>query len=586
MLLTLKPSSLNRPTNESVPQASSPSLRNLPSAASTPRSSKPSSLYLNRHEQMAPTSAPHDHPADSAHRSLPPPMTMTLPAMAQVPSTVAQLPSSQWQNSEECVRLWFLTKAEEDRRRQEEERTQQESLKLDQRKVEQSMLRDSLQAGVPPYMVPFIFTGLGGGSLQWAQQYISQMSAGLGQPLSHGQSQQYSQVIPAQQQQPRQEYNQLPPQPRPSSQPLPAQPLPQQSLAQTQQSNLEVPRDNRMIPPNPYAASRSVPAVTRPPVQQTPPSPAQSPYTRISPPDHSATVSAAPFSQPTAPLSRINSAEMHFQNPPVSSGARVPSGTSSRTSQQAGSVKQEAQQAQSSPLYFHHWVPPSNPNTPSGKSPNISPNTGHPASHLRSEYQNSPKKRKSQTTHQQVPPPPSHLSDAGSTDPSPARSQQQGRRSLGNSRQRNGSLSQNGTDTAAPQPDTARSSGQMNVSSLVSNDERTTSQSSHRDEPNSATSDHNQHGQFMILGRYRTNRNSSENSVATNTSAGNDASSHRLEEDPRKHSAGSQGASHSTHVPYTNGYHHPNDVSSNISFDSTNKLSHSDPRLVDMVQQS
>ncbi|EEP82368.1 conserved hypothetical protein [Uncinocarpus reesii 1704] len=441
MLLTLKPPLLNGIANESVPRASSPPYRNIPSAASTPRTFKISSQYTGRREQMTPAPTQHDPPADSAHRNLPS-MTMALPAINQMPASVAQLSSSQWQHSEDSTRLWLQAKAEEDRRRQEEERTRQESLKLDQRKIEQAMLRDSLQAGVPAYMIPFIFTGLGGGNMQWAQQYISQMSASTSRPQQQIPASPYLQSIP--QQQPE-EYHQ-PQQPRPAPQTLPIQ---QQAPSQGQQPALEVPRDNRMIPPNPYAASRSVPPpVARPPVQQTPPSPAQNVYTRVPPPGQSNPTPAAPPTQPTPSLSRINSTEMHIPPPPQNSGTRAPATTSSRTPhpQQNASIKAEAQQqAQSSPsIYFHHWVPPSNPNTPSGKSPNISPNTGHPASHLRSEYQNSPRKRKAQGNHQPPPPPTSQFNDSSSTDPSPGgRSQQLGRRNTVHSRHRNGSMSQN-----------------------------------------------------------------------------------------------------------------------------------------------
>lgn len=588
MLLTLKPPLLGTgSTIDSTPRASSPPYRNVPSASSTPRFPKTTCQYPSRHEQMTPSSIPREHPADSAHRNLPPPMTMShsnsergLPALGQMPpSSVSHLPSSQVQQSEESTRLWYQTKAEEERRRQEEERTRQESLKLDQRKIEQAMLRDSLQAGVPPYMVPFIFAGLGGGNLQWAQQYISQMSTATGQaPPQQLQGPSHAQAGHSQQQ----EYH--PPQPRPAPQSLPTQPPPQQ------QTPLDVPRDNRMIPPNPYAASRSIPAaVARPPVQQTPPSPAQSPYTRVSPQSHPSSIV-----QSTIPLSRLSSAEMHIQHPPVNSGLRSSMVANCRPSQlqQSTSVKQELQQAQSSPgIYFHHWIPPSNPNTPSGKSPNISPNSNHPHSHLRSEYQNSPKKRKSQGNHPSVPPPPSQLSESCSTEPPSGRLSQSGKRNSGHAVQRNGSMSQINETAATSQSDPGRTSGQMNVNTLVSNPERTNSRTSTRDDPHSASSDQNQHSQMMIMGRYRTSRTSRENSIATNGSAGNDASSHRPEELTRKQSTGSQNGGNPSHTTYTNGYHPPHhDVASGtmVVFDSMPKPS-SQPggvRLMDMGHSS
>ncbi|KAK5084533.1 hypothetical protein LTR05_005611, partial [Lithohypha guttulata] len=95
------------------------------------------------------------------------------------------------------MRNWLQAKAEEDKRKQEEERTKQETLRLDQRKIEQTMLRDSLHGGIPPPMVPLIFAGMGGGNLsnhtlEWAQQYLAQLSL---------QNQQQQQQLQVQQQQ-------------------------------------------------------------------------------------------------------------------------------------------------------------------------------------------------------------------------------------------------------------------------------------------------------------------------------------------------------------------------------------------------
>ncbi|MCJ1405614.1 hypothetical protein MMC11_008842, partial [Xylographa trunciseda] len=105
------------------------------------------------------------------HRGLPPPMAMTLPNPERGPPPIAQpmgqlpAPPSQWQGADESMRNWLLAKAEEDRRKQEEERTRQEGLRLEQRKIEQTMLRESLQGGVPPHLVPMVFAGMGGGNL-------------------------------------------------------------------------------------------------------------------------------------------------------------------------------------------------------------------------------------------------------------------------------------------------------------------------------------------------------------------------------------------------------------------------------------
>ncbi|PCD41461.1 hypothetical protein AU210_004013 [Fusarium oxysporum f. sp. radicis-cucumerinum] len=98
------------------------------------------------------------------------------------------------------MRHWLQARAEEDKRKQEEERTKQEeartrqeSLRLEQRKVEMDMLRTSLQAGIPPPMVPLVFAGMGGGgvapqaALEWAQQF-----------MPPGQAPPRAQIMPAQ----------------------------------------------------------------------------------------------------------------------------------------------------------------------------------------------------------------------------------------------------------------------------------------------------------------------------------------------------------------------------------------------------
>ncbi|EDO03226.1 hypothetical protein SS1G_05706 [Sclerotinia sclerotiorum 1980 UF-70] len=141
------------------------------------------------------------------HRGLPP---MTLPQPPQPPQQVVpalnqptgplQLPAppQQWQGAEESMRNWLQAKAEEDKRKQEEEKTRQESLRLEQRKIEQDMLRTSLAGGIPPYMIPMVFAGMGGGnlpsaSIEWAQHYMAQahqlQQHQLQQRLVPGQSQ-------------------------------------------------------------------------------------------------------------------------------------------------------------------------------------------------------------------------------------------------------------------------------------------------------------------------------------------------------------------------------------------------------------
>jgi len=169
------------------------------------------SSYKYSHSRYSPPDSPRHLPSflnggessmNNPHRGLPAPLGLSLPPPDRGQSTaplLGQLPAPppQWTGQDESMRNWLQAKAEEDRRKQEEERTKQENLRLDQRKVEQSMLRESLQGGVPPPMVPLIFAGMGGGNLpghtlEWAQQYLAQLSL---------QNQQQQQQIQAQQQQ-------------------------------------------------------------------------------------------------------------------------------------------------------------------------------------------------------------------------------------------------------------------------------------------------------------------------------------------------------------------------------------------------
>ncbi|OAL43906.1 hypothetical protein IQ07DRAFT_579274 [Pyrenochaeta sp. DS3sAY3a] len=331
------------------------------------------------------------------HRGLPPPSAMTLPDPGRgpppIPSALGSMPPapSSWQGAEDGMKNWLAAKAEEERRKQEEERTRQETLRLEQRKIEQSMLRESMQGGIPPHLVPIIFAGIGGGNLanisaEWIQQYTAQVQA------AHQQAQSQTQLSP------------------------------------------DLRRDARMIgqPPSTiYAGQPGTPQTILPPTSVLPgqPIPAQSPHIALSssgyaaappmsPRARAAQVSGligAPTSAPRPPpqsqLPRLTTNEMNIQQPPA-----APPGV------QQLQQTQTAQQEQSSPsIYFHHWVPPSSsssqqeksasgnpPATPSGKykaSPVYQPRqraTSH-ASDL--EYTSSPKKRKAQGQHQPAPPP-------------------------------------------------------------------------------------------------------------------------------------------------------------------------------------
>lgn len=384
MLLTLKPPSQNGikgPHEYSIVRQSIPTSRISATPPAAERTTPPASAKRAPERTM-----------DTARRGLPPPSSMTLPPPdaglpAMAPMGQLPPPPPQWQNADDSMRNWLQSKAEEDRRRQEEERTRQESIRLEQRKIEQSILRESVQAGVPPHLIPLIFAGIAGGgtsnaTLELIQHFIAQTTA-------------QTQTL---------QPSQLPP-----TQPPPTLPPPPPAVQPAHQSPLqpEVRRDNRTIPPNPYGAQ----AVASLSQQTVPASPPQHLY------GHGRSLQGPPAdtrTQPTSSFSRLNTAEMHIHPPPANMGAaQYPPGPPQLL---PVSVKQESQQQQASPsIYFHHWVPPghSQPNTPSGRSTqDSSPYSSHPQSHLRSEYQNSPgRKRKAQGAHQPAPAPSSRAAE-------------------------------------------------------------------------------------------------------------------------------------------------------------------------------
>ena len=245
-------------------------------------------------------------------------------------------PPRQWQGAEESMRNWLLTKAEEEKRKQEEERTRQESFKLEQRKIEQNMLLESIRNGIPPQLVPIIFAGIGGNnltnlSIEWLQQYSNSLNTAQQQQLaSQG----------------------------PSS------------------GSPDMRRDRMIGQGQPYGSvSQATPAGSVPAGQSVPGQPgsqygyqsaAMSPITGARQP------SGPPTSAPRpAPLQnvlpRLTTNEMQpIQGPPTGSGGPV---------QPAPIPTAQQEVTSSSPsIYFHHWVPPTSqaasgnpPATPSGK---------------------------------------------------------------------------------------------------------------------------------------------------------------------------------------------------------------------------
>ncbi|KAF2426220.1 hypothetical protein EJ08DRAFT_663404 [Tothia fuscella] len=325
------------------------------------------SIFKADHDVLPPLLAGVHENMSGAHRGLPPPASMTLPDPGRIPPPMSShysgmpAPPPQWQGAEDSMKNWLMTKAEEEKRKQEEERTRQESFRLEQRKIEQNMLSESIRNGVPPALVPIIFAGIGSSSLssisiEWLQQYAT--------TLQNNQQQQYTT-----QNQPRgspdgrrdrmigqsQTY---------STNQQQSQQLPAMSALQGQQASPGQP------PPSAgtqYANYQT--AVLSPNTSQRQPSSA----------------GIGPTSAPRPPLPnvlpRLTTNEVQ---PP--SGA--PTAGSASHAHQPGPTHGGQEQSQSSPsIYFHHWVPPS------------SQGSGNPPP-TPSEYASSPRKRKAPGAHQ------------------------------------------------------------------------------------------------------------------------------------------------------------------------------------------
>ncbi|QKX63046.1 uncharacterized protein TRUGW13939_10214 [Talaromyces rugulosus] len=385
MLLTLKPpiqSGIKGPHEYSIVRQSlpTPHASSTTTATGSPPSTPPT--------QPSPERAMDQNP----RRGLPPPAAMTLAPDAQMTTTatapVPQLPPPplHWHTPDDAMRHWLQTKAEEDRRRQEEERTRQESLRLEQRRIENNMLREAFQAGVPPHMVPLIFTGLGGGSTARSSWDMAQQIE-LSTHATHQRalSQHQHQAIPP---------------PLTSSTPGPAA-----ESAQTLPPDFR--RDSRAIPPNPYATQVSLPPASAP-SQPLPPSPTQS--QRYSITSQTNSVRSSDLRPPASSVSRLNSGETRETPSSHAAAAQYQQSPSAPT---PASMPAKSEAAQSS-IFFHHWVPPgqSQPSTPSTKGQQET----IPRSQLRSESLPSPpnRKRKAQGPHQ---PPPLPTSQPGQSPP-------------------------------------------------------------------------------------------------------------------------------------------------------------------------
>ena len=225
------------------------------------------------------------------------------------------------------MRHWLHAKAEEDKRKQEEERTRQETLRLEQRRIEHTILERSLEGGIPPYMIPIVFAGMGGSMQNDSMQFAERLMMQAGE-LQRQQMQLQEQSSITRPDSPRPETRTMSHAYPPGQHPIAAT-LPSSTPTAGPGSSSVFAAGYNMGSPN--SRARQLPGP-----------------------------SALPGRAPqTAQLSRLNTGEMQIHPPP-----QAPSQTlvGQPLQSQAG---QDQEAGQSSELYFHHWQPP---NTQTGGS--------------------------------------------------------------------------------------------------------------------------------------------------------------------------------------------------------------------------
>lgn len=100
------------------------------------------------------------------------------------------------------LQYWFAAKCEEDRRVQQEQKTHQESLRLEQRRIEQQMLSEAVKNGIPPDMIPMIFSGVKNNENMHGRNYAAQPTPMMHYPhvqlqQIHSGTQRTSQQVPS-----------------------------------------------------------------------------------------------------------------------------------------------------------------------------------------------------------------------------------------------------------------------------------------------------------------------------------------------------------------------------------------------------
>lgn len=174
--------------------------------------------------------------------------------------------------------------------------------------------------------------------------------------------------------------------------------------------------------PNPYGVQSMQPPHNSTLQQQGQNTPIGTPY-QGERPRQQAIQAAPPTSMPRATnqagtLSRLNTNELQIQAP--ASGLQGLQISGQHPLQQTQNAQSQDQASSSPTIYFHHYIPPGSqntkkedPGTPSIK--NGSPHNQNSASHRRSDYNTSPKKRKATGEHRPPPEPSPSFSQHSST---------------------------------------------------------------------------------------------------------------------------------------------------------------------------
>lgn len=308
-----------------------------------PSSSLSESVRLQQQQQPP---IPQPHPAAHGYAPIQPQPAYTTTTRAEE--------ESQYEG-------YYAAKIEEHKRYREEEKTRQQQIRLEQRKIEHDMLRECLSGGVPPHLIPGLFSALDGARMSGSspvQQYHSAQPeyAAAGHP-SRG----------------------SPPELRRETRAIPQQ---HPSYFAPPGSAIPHPTPLTQQPPPVFNPSNIYPT----PVTHSPRGPRPGVF------GHPAPGGSALRHPVSSSLPRLTTNEAQVQQPTATASSGY-----------------AAERASPSPsISFHHWQPPTISNAPRGETTKTSPRQPGPSG-SESVATSSPRKRKDTRPHQAAPPPASHF---------------------------------------------------------------------------------------------------------------------------------------------------------------------------------